>query len=174
MSRQHLSDFEDRLAALTSCFSLTEHDLDLSPICPQCGFKPATEQGGASAATILKALDEELDTLVANWTQTLLANLEDPATKGALDLLKLEPRKLVDGFIKKRMLPAEPEDDFVLALQEALLGLTKVVIRAEDLRAALLAGGSPATPAELKKRFEEYVDRLTTGKEPGKVRLVVE
>ena len=174
MSRQHLSDFEDRLAALTSCFSLTEHDLDLSPICPQCGFKPATEQGGASAATILKALDEELDTLVANWTQTLLANLEDPATKGALDLLKLEPRKLVDGFIKKRMLPAEPEDDFVLALQEALLGLTKVVIRAEDLRAALLAGGSPATPAELKKRFEEYVDRLTTGKEHGKVRLVVE
>ena len=174
MSRQHLSDFEDRLAALTSCFSLTEHDLDLSPICPQCGFKPATEQSGASAATILKALDEELDTLVANWTQTLLANLEDPATKGALDLLKLEPRKLVDGFIKKRMLPAEPEDDFVLALQEALLGLTKVVIRAEDLRAALLAGGSPATPAELKKRFEEYVDRLTTGKEPGKVRLVVE
>ena len=174
MSRQHLSDFEDRLAALTSCFSLTEHDLDLSPICPQCGFKPATEQSGASAATILKALDEELDTLVANWTQTLLANLEDPATKGALDLLKLEPRKLVDGFIKKRMLPAEPEDDFVLALQEALLGLTKVVIRAEDLRAALLAGGSPATPAELKKRFEEYVDRLTTGKEHGKVRLVVE
>jgi hypothetical protein len=38
----------------------------------------------------------------------------------------------------------------------------------------LLAGGSPATPAEMKKRFEEYVDQLTKGKEPGKVRIVLE
>ena len=44
----------------------------------------------------------------------------------------------------------------------------------EKLRAALLAGGSPATPAEMKKRFEEYLDGLTKGKEPGKVRIVLE
>jgi len=42
------------------------------------------------------------------------------------------------------------------------------------LRAALLSGGSPATPAEMKKRFEEYLDELTKGKEPGKVRIVLE
>jgi hypothetical protein len=50
-------------------------------------------------------LDDELDKLVANWTQTLLTNLEDPTTKGNLDLLKPEPKKLVNGFIKKRELP---------------------------------------------------------------------
>jgi hypothetical protein len=44
----------------------------------------------------------------------------------------------------------------------------------EKLRAALFAGGSPATPAEMKKRFEEYLDQLTKGKEPGKVRIVLE
>ncbi|MGB2929754.1 MAG: DUF6079 family protein [Desulfobacterales bacterium] len=43
-----------------------------------------------------------------------------------------------------------------------------------DLRAALLSGGSPVTPAEIKKRFEEYLDELTKGKEPGKVRIVLE
>ena len=36
------------------------------------------------------------------------------------------------------------------------------------------AGGSPVTPAEIKKRFEEYLDELTKGKEPGKVRIVLE
>jgi hypothetical protein len=38
----------------------------------------------------------------------------------------------------------------------------------------LLSGGSPATPAEMKKRFEDYLDELTKGKEPGKVRIVLE
>jgi hypothetical protein len=44
----------------------------------------------------------------------------------------------------------------------------------KKLRDGLLAGGSPATPAEMKKRFEEYLDQLTKGKEPGKVRIVLE
>ncbi|MEA2039007.1 MAG: DUF6079 family protein [Thermodesulfobacteriota bacterium] len=43
-----------------------------------------------------------------------------------------------------------------------------------DLREALLACGSPATPVEMRKRFEEYLDGLTKGKEPGKVRIVLE
>jgi len=42
------------------------------------------------------------------------------------------------------------------------------------LRTALLSGGSPTAPAEMKKRFEEYLDELTKGKEPGKVRIVLE
>ena len=38
----------------------------------------------------------------------------------------------------------------------------------EDLRDA------PATPLEMWKRFEEYLEKLTKGKEPGKVRIVLE
>jgi hypothetical protein len=49
-----------------------------------------------------------------------------------------------------------------------------VPVKIEDLRSALLSGGSPATPAEMKKRFEEYLDELIKGKEPGKVRIVLE
>lgn len=43
-----------------------------------------------------------------------------------------------------------------------------------DVRDVLLAGGQPATPAEMKKRFEEYMDGLSMGKEPGKARIVLE
>jgi hypothetical protein len=174
MPRQHLSDFQNWLAGLKSCFALTEQELGASPVCPHCNFKPGAEPPTAPAATMLDALDGELDKLVENWTQTLLANLEDPTTKGNLSLLKPEPRKLVDGFIKKRTLPDDLDQDFIHALQEVLSGLTKVTVKIADLRDALLSGGSPATPAEMRKRFEEYLDHLTKGKEPGKVRIVLE
>ncbi|MEI6310192.1 MAG: DUF6079 family protein, partial [bacterium] len=37
MPRQHLLDFQNRLAGLKSCFALTEQELEASPICPHCG-----------------------------------------------------------------------------------------------------------------------------------------
>ena len=174
MPRQHLTDFQNRLAGLKSCFALTEEEMDASPVCPHCSFKPGAEPPTDPAGTVLDGLDDELDKLVANWTRTLLTNLEDPTTKGNLDLLKPEPKKLVNGFIDKRALPDELDQDFIHALREVLSGLQKVPVKTTDLRAALLSGGSPATPAEMKQRFEEYLDELTRGKEPGKVRIVLE
>jgi len=90
MPRQHLSDFQNRLAGLKSCFALTEKELEASPVCPHCYFKPGSEPPAAPAAKTLDNLDSELDKVVENWTQTLLANLEDPTTKGNLSLLKPE------------------------------------------------------------------------------------
>ncbi len=175
MPRQHLTEFQNRLAGLKSCFALTEPDLEASPVCPHCGFKPGVGPITAPpAGVMLDTLDTELDRLVEGWSQTLLSNLEDPTTKGNLSLLKPEPRRLVNGFIKKRALPEELDQTFIQALQEVLSGLTRVSVKIGDLRDALLAGGSPATPAEMRKRFEEYLDALTKGKEPGKVRIVLE
>ena len=174
MPRQQLIAFQEKVNTIQSCFALTEQELEASPVCRHCNFKPGAEAPTAPATTMLDALDGELDKLVVNWTQTLLANLEDPTTKGNLSLLKPEPRKLVDGFIKKRTLPGDLDQEFIHALQEVLSGLTKVSVKIADLRDALLAGGSPATPAEMRKRFEEYLDQLTKVKEPGKVRIVLE
>ena len=174
MPRQQLIVFQEKLNKLQSCFALTEKEMEASPVCPHCNFKPGAEPPTAPAATTLDALDGDLDKLVENWTQTLLANLEDPTTKDNLSLLKPEPGKLVDGFIKKRTLPDDISQDFIHALQEVLSGLTKVSVKIAEQRDALLSGGSPATPAEMRKRFEEYLDQLTKGKEPGKVRIVLE
>lgn len=49
-----------------------------------------------------------------------------------------------------------------------------MAIDPDGLRQALLRDGAPATPPEMKKRFEEYLDVLTKGKEHGKVRIVLE
>jgi hypothetical protein len=174
MPHQHLTNYQNRLANLKSCFTLTVPELAASPVCPHCHYKPAAEPPAAPASSVLIELDDELDKLVESWTQTLLSNLEDPATRADLDLLKAEPRKLVDSFIKRRSLPEDHDQDFIHALQEVLSGLLNVSVKSADLRAALLSGGSPVTPAELRKRFEEYLEQLTKGKEPGKVRIVLE
>ena len=174
MPRQHLADLQNRLAGLKSCFALTEQELDLSPVCPHCNFKPGAETPIASAAAMLDALDSELDKLIEGWTRTLLNNLGDPTTISNLSLLKAEPRRLVEDFIKKQSLPEDLGQDFIHALKEVLSGLTKVSVKIETLRDALLLGGSPATPQEMRQRFEEYLDGLTKGKEPGKVRIILE
>jgi len=174
MPLQHLTDFQNRLAGMKSCFALTEQELNAAPFCPHCGHKPASEPVTITAGMTLDELDSELDKLVDDWTQTLLANLEDPTTRKKLALLKPDQRKLVDGFIGKRVLPDDIGQDFISALQDALSGLIQVLVKTEALRSALLAGGSPVTPAEMRKRFEDYLDQLIKGKEPGKVRIVLE
>jgi hypothetical protein len=93
------------------------------------------------AGVLLTNLDEDLDVLVEGWTQILLTNLEDPTAKENLNLLKPKPRKLVDGFIKKRALPDDLDSQFVQAVKEALSGLIQVSVNTDGLRAALLPEG---------------------------------
>jgi energy-coupling factor transporter ATP-binding protein EcfA2 len=174
MPRQQLLDYQNRLGGLKSCFALTDQGLATSPVCPYCSFKPGEDVVPASASAVLAGLDNELDRLVDAWTETLLANLEDPTTQQNLKLLKPDARRLIDAFVASRTLPEDLDHDFVHALQEVLSGLTRVSVTFDELRSALMAGGAAATPAEMRKRFDEYLEQVTRGKEPGKVRIVLE
>ena len=80
----------------------------------------------------------------------------------------------MNEFIRQRELPSDPDQDLIEALKEVLSGLEKVSITTDGLRTALLSGGSPATPAEMKQRFDRYMAGLLQGKEPEKVRIVLE
>ena len=89
-------------------------------------------------------------------------------------LLPAKRRKLVDGFLALKELPEPLGQEFIQAMQEVLSGLAKVVLKMDDLKAALLEGGTPATPAEIKRRVEEFVNTLIKGKDASKVRIVLE
>jgi hypothetical protein len=174
MPRQQLSDYQNRLGGLRTCFALTQPDLDASPVCPHCNFRLVSELDTVPSSQAVRKLEDELDRVHEGWTKTLLDNLEDPTTQQNLGLLKPAPRKIVDAFLAARALPDDVNHDFVAALQEALSGLSKVVVTTEGLRAALLAAGSPATVPELKKRFDDYLVEIVKGKDPSKVRIVLE
>ena len=174
MPRQQLTDYQNRLAGLKSCFALTEQNLDASPICPHCGFRPSVETGTAAGSQMIDQMDAQLDAMVTAWTSTILSNLEDPVTQANMDLLKIDDREPLEAFIKSKELPVPLDSNFAHALKEVLSSLVKVTVKTQELQQALQVTDGPATPAEMKKRFEEYIDQLTRGKDPAKVRIVME
>ncbi len=174
MPIQQLRDFEERLDALVSCSALTQQEIVVAPTCPHCGLRPATENTERHAGETLAGLDEELDRLLSDWTQTLEANLRDPTTQENLSLLLSERRERVAIFLDSGELPEAVDQEFVESLREALSSLVKVTVTTNSLKSSLLEGGSPASPPEIKARFEHYLDRLCAGKDPAKVRVVLE
>jgi hypothetical protein len=126
------------------------------------------------AANVLKGLDDELDNLLTAWQQTLLDNLDDPITQANFDLLRAGQRDQIQGFLAKRTLPDSVTPGFISAVQEALSGLEKISVSADDIAQALLSGGSPAAPEELRKRFESFLNERCKGKDTSKLRFVVE
>jgi hypothetical protein len=175
MPTSQLTSFDAKLDKLKSCTALVESELAASPFCPHCSYRPANEQGEMlSAANALKQLDEELDRLLASWQQTLLDNLDDPIIQANFDLLRPAPRALIVNFVKSKALPDPVPPDFVAAVQEALSGLEKIGISSDDIKNALLQGGSPASPDDLRKRFETFLNDRCKGKDTTKLRFVVE
>ena len=175
MPTGQLTTFEDKLDKLKSCAALIESELAASPVCPHCNFRPANEQRELlPAANVLKGLDDELDDLLTAWQQTLLDNLDDPITQANFDLLQAGQRDQIQGFLAKRTLPDSVTPGFISAVQEALSGLEKISVSADDIKQALLSGGSPAAPDELRKRFETFLNDRCKGKDTSKLRFVVE
>ena len=174
MPRQHLEDIQTRFTELKSCFTLIERDMGTSPVCPHCEFRPGIELITSSAVSTLNELDDELDELLANWTETLLVNLNNPGTKDNLELLQPEARELVAKFIDQQALPEEFDQDFIQALDDAFAGLQKISVTIDKLCSVLLPGGSPITPQEMKQRLEDYLGEVTRGKDLDKVRIILE
>lgn len=152
--------------------------MQAAPVCEHCGFRLGTEDAGPSAVAILDDLDQQADEMLARWTNALLDNLAGPTAQESLALLDPPARTLVDEFVTGRQLPpelpAESAQDLIDAIARVLAGLEKVSVKPADLCAALAPGGAPATPAEIKKRLAEYLDEQARGKDPAKVRIVLE
>jgi hypothetical protein len=169
-----LTALDHQLTNLKTCFTLTPAELDTAPICPHCGFRPNVESVDVATSVALDRIDAALDRMLADWTQTLIDNLQDPTVQDDLGLLKAADRALLDSFLVARQLPDPLSKAFLNALREVLSGLVKVTLSADDLRAALLSGGSPVTPDDIRKRFDDLISDKTRGKVTAKVRIVLE
>ena len=105
MPTQQLADFENRLHALRSCWSLTKQDLETAPLCPHCGYRPIEEPTNATASRVLDDIDHQLDRLVEEWTRTVLGNLEDPTVTGNIELLTDSKGKAALNAVSHRSHP---------------------------------------------------------------------
>ena len=151
MPRQQVTDFQDNLVALKSCSDLIEQELESTPLCPHCEFRPLIETGTVVGSRVIEQMDANLDTMETTWTTLLISNLEDPSVQANMGLLKNDDREALETFIQSRELPAPLENSFVQALKETLSGLVKVTFNTQELQIALQTTDGPATPAEMKK-----------------------
>lgn len=174
MPKQQVNDILEKLASLKTCFNLTEQNLQADPICPHCRSNAAVESGASSASHILSQIDQMLDTTISNWTEMLLQNLKDEHTQESIALLSATDKAILESFIDSKELPDKVDDNFVKILKEVLAGLIKVTINLDEIRRVISKAGGSITPAELKRVLDAYIDSLTQGMNPQRVRIVLE
>jgi len=123
---------------------------------------------------VLQQIDDQLESLLDNWRNTLLENLDDPTAKKSIKLLPEEQRQAVSSFLKTKSFPDKISNDLVQGMQTALSGLIAISIRPPELLDALGDSGAPSTVDQLQSRFEKFLEKITQGKEHSKVRLLIE
>ena len=168
-----LSELQTRLARIQPCFTLVKDDLNASPICAHCNFRPQEENIAISGTAALQQIDEQLDQILVKLTKALLDNLDDPTAKKSIDLLPSEQKRAVNAFLKARALPDKISNDLVQGMQTALGGLIPIVVRPTELLAALSDSDAPSTAEQLESRFRDFLESITRGKEQVRVRLIV-
>jgi hypothetical protein len=80
----------------------------------------------------------------------------------------------VSAFLKSKNFPEKISNNFVQGMQTALSGLIAISIRPDELVEAISDRGAPCTINQLQTRFGEFLEKITRGKEPAKVRLIID
>jgi hypothetical protein len=169
-----LERWEKELTRLEPCYAIGASDLKEHALCPSCGYRPVEEPVKSPVQARLDTLEQKLDQLHADWTNALLANLGQEATQDNIGLMTPSQQAVIRDLLDAGELPSEVTYDFVQAVKEALAGLERVAVPPEDILMALTEGGMPCTVQGFLSRFRSFVEKQTEGKDPNKVRIVVE
>jgi hypothetical protein len=153
---------------------LTEYDLIGQAFCPHCDFKPTSQPQLLAPTDKLEELNETLEKLHNEWTQTLLKEIKVVADTEQWGLLQAKNRTLLDNFLNDNVLPETVSREFLNAVQEALSELIKVSFNLNELQNSIVAGGFPVTLAELQRRINHYLQEVIVDKEPQKIRIVLD
>lgn len=143
----------------------------LETVANPVNFSPRTEVSLGAAKDRLSSLDEQLDSMLTDWTTSLKSTLEDPFLQ--LELLTESQRNEIKAFTTTGELPIPLSNDFIAGINEALSGLEEVKITSIDLVASL-GKGTPQTLDDVKERFEALLKKHCQGKDSSKVRIIIE
>jgi len=172
MNVSQLTDIQEEFGKLKTGDNITREDLDANPVAGE--FYPAMESpDGVSAEQRLNNLQQSIEGTHNAWTNALLNEFDDPVTQDNLKLIDAKARKQLEAFMAGKELPVDLDADFIKAVQQALSGLSRVVVSPKAIEAALFPSGAATTIDDFKERFATYLDGLVKGQDRGKVRLVL-
>jgi hypothetical protein len=173
-SQGELTAWSTATGGLKTCTSFYPELLEHSPKCEHCKFVPAQESSTNPAGVRLKTLDNRLDDLFASWHNVLRTALNSETATTSLCNMTAAERAPIELFLKQQ--PDEPSlpPSFIKSATGALEGISSVAISEEALVAALRAGGLPATPADLRMRFESLLSELLKGHDSKSTRIGIQ
>lgn len=153
MPARQLEQLLEELSELKACWQLTKADLDNLQLCPYCKFRPKDEQRTKGSIT---DYEDRVHELLAQWTATLITNLNDPEVKKSIELLGEEEQKLIRELLQKQAFTLPLNVRLLQAIKESLQGIERVEIPLTDLISAL-GNGAPLTAEEARQRFEKML-----------------
>ncbi|WP_243186892.1 DUF6079 family protein [Clostridium muellerianum] len=170
LSTAKLTDIETALANLKVCYELTPVMLKSSHICPKCGFKIG--ESSISISGQLDSIEEKIENLMTDWTNTLLNTISDPLVLAQKDYLSSEQKKIIDTFLKGKELPKTIDNFFIGSINALLQGFEPVVIQSEELMHKIDEIG-PCDVDTFKDKLMDIISVYTKGKDKEKLRIVV-
>ncbi|HUM44286.1 MAG TPA: DUF6079 family protein, partial [Fervidobacterium sp.] len=169
-STSKLDSIEKDLAGLKVCYELTPDMLKTNHFCTKCNFLMG--EADIPVKGRLDEIEDRIDSLLAEWTNTLFNTVTDPTLEEQKQYLSPEQRAAIDAFIKTKVLPEKIDHFFINAIEDLLKGFEPVAIAADDLIDKLGALG-PCDIDTFQRKLKDLLDGYTKGKDKEKLRIVV-
>lgn len=170
LSSSKLDSIERDLSGLKVCFELTADMLKSTHFCTKCNF--FLGEGDVHVKGKLEEIDERMDSLLAEWTMTLLNTIDDPLVLDQKKFLTPDQRFTLEAFLKVKRLPEKIDNFFMGAIDALLQGFEPVTINANDLIDQLDAIG-PCDVDTFTAQVTSLVHRYIQGKDKEKLRIIV-
>ena len=170
LSGAKLTEIEQDLAALKVCYDLTPAELKTNPTCPHCHY--SLDDKAKNVYGQLDNIEDRIDALVTEWTNTLINTISDPLVLSQKEYLNAKQAQTIDDFVSTGQLPKRVDDFFVSSIQALLKNYEPVVIVVEDLMQKL-EQLPPMDEASFKAKLNEMVSSYTKGKDASTLRIVV-
>ncbi|WP_058302024.1 DUF6079 family protein [Gorillibacterium timonense] len=167
---QQLQAWKAKSDDLKICWKLQKSELEHSPVCPHCRYRPKDEKF-AQQVTV-RQLETELKELLDSWTNTLLTNLNDSELQENIELLTGEQKQLIKHFMDDKSFGIPVDLRLVQTIKEVLEGIQKVELPLNRLL-QMAGDGSPLTIEELRLRFEQLVREQVGTQSSNRVRIML-
>jgi hypothetical protein len=162
---------QTRLASIGTCKTFDEANLSKSVICSECGYRPR-RSSGPTARALVEGVEDHLRQLRDEWVRTLKDNLAASEMQEQIRLLVPTDRKTVETFTESGELPNPVTDEFVRALNQVFGRFEVRRLVQSEVWTALFPEQAPATPSDLRVRFERLLKDLGKGVREEKIRIV--
>lgn len=170
-----LQTLQNQLGSLKSCAAFYPTELQATPVCPHCGFRPSDEGAQGEISARLDQIDEQIERLLQDVTGALLKNLADPLVEQNLELMTdPEAKAVLVAFRAAEALPEPVDSLFVKAVGEVLSDLRRVPVTRGMLEAAVFGAGAALNQEQVRANFEAWLKEQLKGKNPAQVRFVLE